>query len=281
MHDLGFLYSLYSVALHQLTGNPKHRETGLRAARVLAERFEQKGGYLRAWGRMDELDTPYAGLAIIDSMMNLPLLYWASAQTGDPHYRTVALTHANTTLRYFIRADDSVGHAYRFDPTTGEPRGVDNYCGYAMDSHWARGTAWAMYGFALSYAHTKEPAYLEAGLRLTAQFLKQTSKDAVPPWDFGLPASNKLLRDSSAAAIAAGALQEFSMHCPGDPSLPRATRRILAALCQPEYLDADPHCPGLLRHAQVGNGTIGQALNVYCSWGDYFFMEALSRELTG
>jgi unsaturated chondroitin disaccharide hydrolase len=281
MHDLGFLYSLYSVALYQLTGEPMHRETGLRAARVLADRFERKGGYLRACGRMEEIDTAYAGMAIIDSMMNLPLLYWASAQTGEPEYRSTAVSHANSTLRYFLRPDDSVCHAYRFDLQTGAGRGVDNYCGYAKDSHWARGTAWAIYGFALSYSHTRKPEYLEVSLRLARQFLEQTAADPIPPWDFGLPEGTHPLRDSSAAAIAACGLQEIALHCPGDASVATEARRILARLCEPAYLDTDTNCPGLLRNAQVGNGTVGQALSVYASWGDYFFLEALNRELTG
>jgi unsaturated chondroitin disaccharide hydrolase len=149
MHDLGFLYSLYSVALFKLTGEPAHRQTALRAATVLAGRFETRGQYLRAWGRMEEQATDYAGLAIIDSMMNLPLLFWAADQSGDSRYRDLATQHADTTLRHFVRADGSVFHAYRFDPRTGQALGPANYCGYAVDSHWARGAAWAIYGFAL------------------------------------------------------------------------------------------------------------------------------------
>jgi unsaturated chondroitin disaccharide hydrolase len=281
MHDLGFLYSLYSVALHQLTANPDHREVGLQAAALLADRFEAKGGYLRAWGRMEELDTHYAGLAIVDSMMNLPLLYWASAQTRDDRFRSIATRHASATLRHFIRADGSVCHAYRFDPETGIPRGADNYCGYGMDSHWARSTAWAIYGFALGYAHTRDSRHLQASLRLAQQFLKETSDEPVPVWDFASPPSSKALRDSSAAAIAACGFQELSRLAGRDSTLAAAARRVLTRLCEAAYLDADPKCPGLLKHAQVGNGTIGQALAVYASWGDYFFMEALSRELGG
>ncbi len=98
MHDLGFLYTLYSVALYKVTGKGQHRETTLRAAEVLARRFDPRGGYIRAWGRLDELDTNYAGLAIIDCMMNLALLYWASAESGNDRFREIAVRHADSTL---------------------------------------------------------------------------------------------------------------------------------------------------------------------------------------
>src|SRR6187549_690649 len=98
---------------------------------------------------MDEESTDYAGLAIIDCMMNLSLLYWASEETGDPRFKEIAIRHSDTTLENFIRGDDSVYHSYRFDPLTGAPACGDNYCGRSIESHWARGTTWAMYGFAL------------------------------------------------------------------------------------------------------------------------------------
>ncbi|MEY3894799.1 MAG: Unsaturated glucuronyl hydrolase, partial [Verrucomicrobiota bacterium] len=115
MHDLGFLYSLYSVAFHKLTGDPGQRELGIKAAQVQADRFVSEGGYIRAWGRMDESDTDYAGLAIIDCMMNLPRLHWASEETGDGRFREIAIRHSDMTLAHFIREDDTVYHAFRFD----------------------------------------------------------------------------------------------------------------------------------------------------------------------
>jgi len=279
MHDLGFLYSLYSIALYKLTGEQAHRETGLRAAEVLAGRFEPRGQYIRAWGRMEEKESEYAGLAIIDSMMNLPLLFWATAESGNERYRDIAVQHADTTLRCFVRPDGSVFHAYRFDPQTGLPLGPDNYCGCSVESHWARGAAWAIYGFVLSYGYAREPRYLEASLKLARKFVARLDGDSVPPWDFDLPPEEKPLRDSSAAAIALCGFQELLKHRPDEAPL-AAAQRMLARLCSQEYLDSDPSCPGLLRKAQVGDG-LGQARNVYASWGDYFLMEALSRESIG
>lgn len=278
MHDLGFLYSLYSVALYKLTGDKTHREVGLRAAEVLAGRFISEGNYIRAWGRMDDQGTDYAGLAIIDCMMNLPLLYWAGKETGDPKFRDIAIRHADTTLKHWIRPDDSVYHSYRFDAKTGKPVGGDNYCGRAIESQWARGTAWAIYGFALSYGYTREEKYLVASLRLARKFIRELGDDVVPVWDFKLPAGEPRLVDSSAASIAVCGLQELLKSCPNDESLLAAKNRMLAGLCTDRFLDSNPAVPGILKLGQAGDG-VGKARSVYTSWGDYYLMEALSREL--
>ena len=278
MHDLGFLYSLYSVALYKLTGNPAHRVVGLQAAQVLADRFVANGGYLRAWGRMDEHGTDYEGLAIIDCMMNLPLLHWAAKESGELRLRDIAVRHADTTLKLFLREDDSVFHAYRFDPKTGRPTGGENYCGRAVPSHWARGTAWAIYGFALSYRYTKDARYLEASLRVARPFLRELGTDVAPVWDFKLPAGEPRLLDASAAAVAVCGLQELLLSRPGDPVLSAARDQMLRGLCTPEFLDSRDECPGILRLAEVGDG-VGKAKNAYTSWGDYYLMEALDRQL--
>jgi unsaturated chondroitin disaccharide hydrolase len=145
-HDLGFLASLYSVALYKLTGDKLHREVGLRAAELLSQRFNDTGNFIRAWGRMDEVESPVVGgmlrtdnMAIIDCLMNLPLLYWAGKETGCRRYHDIAVRHADTTLKCFIRSDDSVAHAIRFDPETGQPVKLESYCGASADSYWARG----------------------------------------------------------------------------------------------------------------------------------------------
>lgn len=285
MHDLGFLYSLYSVPLFRLTGDLGHRETALLAADELAKRFIVRGGYIQAWGRMDERGTDYEALAIIDCMMNLPLLFWAARETGNDFYRDVAIRHADTTLAHFIRPDFSVGHAFRFKPGTGVPLRADNYCGHGVDTQWARGTAWAIYGFALAYRHTRDARYLDASRKIARKFLAQLDDEVVPVWDFRLSPGFQPLRDSSAAAIAVCSLQEVLVHAPGETDLAAAADALLGALCT-RYLDATPSCGGVLRDAQVGEGTapgaaLYRARNVYTSWGDYYFMESLARILHG
>ena len=276
MHDIGFLYSLYSIALYKVTGEAKHRELALKAAQVLADRFIPEGNYIRAWGRMDDHSSDYAGLAIIDCMMNLPLLYWASEETGDPRFKDIALRHSDTTLANFIRDDDSVYHSFRFD-RSGAPTGGDNYCGRAVESHWARGATWAIYGFAMGYRYTGDERYLDASLRLARKFIALLDEEIVPIWDFRLDAEAPFIRDSSAAAIAVCAFQELEALNAADASISSAKAALLERLCSSDYLDEDPGIKGVLKQGEVGDG-VGKAKTAYTSWGDYYFMEALARE---
>lgn len=277
-HDLGFLYSLYSVALYKLTGDKRHREVGVRAAEMLARRFNEKGNFIRAWGHLDTAE--HDNMAIIDCLMNLPLLYWATKETGDWKYHQIAVRHKETTLKHFIRPDHSVCHAFRFDVSTGEPLGPDNYCGFGRDSYWARGAAWAIYGLALGYGCTRDRKYLDASLRLAGNFIAQLDGDLVPAWDFRLPPSGpKAIRDTSAAAVAVCGFQELFKHCPGDGPIAAAAQSILSRLCRADCLNDDDACPGVLKNGQVGGG--GGVQNAYTSWGDYFLMEALDRALHG
>src|ERR1019366_8815235 len=275
-HDLGFLASLYSVALYKLTGDKEHRDVGLRSAEVLAQRFNEKGGFIRAWGRMDTDE--FNNMAIIDCLMNLPLLYWASNETGDKKIYDIAVRHADTTLKNFVRADDSVYHAYRFDLATGKPLRGDTYGGCAVESHWARGTAWAIYGFALSYGYTRDPKYLVASLRLARKFIANLDPEIVPLWDFKLVPAAPRIRDASAASVAVCGFQELLKHQAGDRQMQTAAWRLLLRLCCDDYLDRNPNCPGLQKQGMVGDGN-KMGRNAYTSWGDYYLMEALSREL--
>jgi unsaturated chondroitin disaccharide hydrolase len=276
MHDLGFLYTLYSVALHKLTGDATHREVGLRAAEVLALRFHPKGKFIRAWGRRDT--DAFENMAIIDCLMNLPLLFWAAGETGHPGFAGIARAHADTVLRNFLRPDDALYHAYRYDLPTGQPLAPDNYGGCEIESDWARGTAWAIYGFALIHGYTREASYLEAATRLARKFIAHLDEEVIPVWEFKPRANTPRIRDASAASIAVCALQELLKHT-NDAPLAAAKRRLLVRLCSEDYLDFHVTCPGVQRNGQVGDGTKGGAQNVYTSWGDYFLMEALSREL--
>ena len=275
MHDLGFLYSLQAVALYQTTGGTRFRETGLRAAETLAARFVEKGGYIRAWGRMDE--TEYEGLAIIDCLMNMPLLYWATRETDEARFREMAVRHTDTTLEHFVREDGSVYHAYRFSED-GKPVAGDNHCGNTVESHWARGAAWAMYGLAAGYKHTGDPRYLEGSLKVARKFVASLDGEMVPVWDFRLAKDGEPLRDSSAAAISVCAIQLLEEMAKADASLAGAKDGMLERLVSPDYLDTDPARQGVLKHGQVGDG-VGRAKAAYTSWGDYFLMEALAREL--
>jgi len=269
-HDLGFLYSLYSVALYKLTRDIVHHGTGLRAAEVLSRRFNSQGGFIRAWGRMDTDE--HANMAIIDCLMNLPLLYWAAKESRTGRYYDIAVRHADMVLKYFIRPDDSVYHAYRFDLKTGEPLGPENFCGRSVDSHWARGTAWAIYGFSLSYGYTQDKKYLDAAIRLAKSFAALLDDEVVPVWDFRLPAGVEPVRDSSAAAVAVCGIQDLARHNAADSDLLQIKDAMLSRICSEDYLDFSKNCPGILKSAYGDKPA-------YSSWGDYFLMEALDGEL--
>lgn len=277
MHDLGFLYSPYAVALYENTGSNRCRELGLNAARVLLGRFISAGGYFRAWGRMDEVGTPYDGLAIIDSLMNMPLLYWASRESGDSAYAEAAFRHTETTLKHFVRNDGSVYHSYRFG-VDGSPSRPDNYCGHGVETHWARGSAWAMYGFALAYRHTGDERFLEASLRVTAKFISLLDEEVIPLWDFKLDDLEPRLRDASAASIAVCALQELEALGKTDSTLNSTRNLLLSRLCSADYLDTNPSVRGIQKFGEVGDG-VGRAKHAYTSWGDYYLMEGVAREL--
>lgn len=277
MHDLGFLFSPYAVGLYKLIGDKRHMNLAHKAAKLLAARFIAEGNYIRAWGRMDETGSEYDGLAIIDCMMNLPLLYWATRVTGDRKFEDIATRHSETTLKHFIREDGSVYHAFRFNPD-GTPRGPDNFCGQGVESHWARGAAWAMYGFALGYRHTGDLRFLDTSLRVTRRWIELLDEEIVPVWDFRLPAGEELLRDSSAAAIAVCAIQELGDIGHADQEMINTKDALLARLCSAAYLDDRPGIRGVLKNGEVGDG-VGRARSAYTSWGDYFFMEGLAREL--
>jgi unsaturated chondroitin disaccharide hydrolase len=278
-HDAGFLYSLYSVALYKLTGDKAHREVGLAAAKALAQRFNEKGNFIRAWGRLDRSEEQIVegfvrtdNMAIIDCLMNLPLLYWAGMETGDKKFHATAVRHADMALKYFVRPDYSVAHAIRFDLSTGQMCGVDNYCGFGRDSYWARGATWAIYGFALSYRYTGDKKYLDASVKLARKFIEQLDAEVVPVWDFRLPPDADPVRDASAAAVMICGIQELEGLNAADPLLLKVKKSLLARICSADYLDTNPQCPGVLK-----NGYGSRA--AYSSWGDYFLMEAVAREL--
>jgi unsaturated chondroitin disaccharide hydrolase len=271
-HDAGFLYTLYSVPLHKLTGDKEHRDVGLAAAEALYQRFNHQGGFIRAWGRLDEpagqlLDGRTTdNMAIIDCLMNLPLLYWAGNETGDPKFRDIALRHADMCLKCFVRPDFSTNSVYRFNPQTWQPLGAPN------NSYWARGATWAIYGFALSYGYTRQEKYLTAAVRLAHKFISHLDAEVVPRNDFHEAPHEGRVRDASAGAIAVCGFQELAKHGAADAEILQAKAALLGRLCSDEYLDFNDACHGVQKRGQGGQ-------NGYTSWGDYYLMEALSREL--
>lgn len=280
MHDVGFLYSPYAVMLYSMTGDEAYKEMAVKAADALAMRFEPKGKYIRAWGRIDDVIPEYVdselakdhffteskGVAIVDCMMNLPLLFWASEVTGHPFYKRIAIEHANTTMKYFVRSDYSVMHAYRFSEETGEAIGEANYCGYSCGSHWARGTSWAIYGYAIAYNYTKKPEYMDMSMALLDKFMAECNGN-IPVWDFRLPKSEEKAIDTSAAAVVLCAIMEIEKHKTNThlQGYKKELRNNLEG-----YIDYNEDVMGVLKEQ---NGR-----HKYTSYGDYYLIESYMKE---
>ncbi|MFH4617932.1 glycoside hydrolase family 88 protein [Vibrio furnissii] len=276
-HDLGFLYTLSCVAAWRLTGNRDARGFSLQAAEALLERFHEKAHIIQAWG--DLSDPEQAGRMIIDCNMNLPLLYWASEQTGDQRFANAAKAHVQQAARYLIRDDASSFHTYYMDVNTGEALYGNTQQGYADDSCWSRGQAWGIYGFLLSYLYTGDQAMVSLSKKLANYFLNRLPEDSVCHWDLAL-VNTDALRDSSSAAIAVCGLLELVKQLPvTDPDRAHYQQwamNIMSSLTR-HYLSSeqDP-TNGLLQHS-VYHLSSNKGVDECASWGDYFYVEALVR----
>jgi unsaturated chondroitin disaccharide hydrolase len=269
-HDVGFMWTLSSGLNFKLTGNSMSRIRMLHAANLLAGRYNPRGRFIRAWNR------DCTGWIIIDCMMNLPLLYQASSEIGDPRYKFIAMEHADTALKYLVRPDGSCNHIAILDPGTGDLLEIPAGQGYAPDSSWSRGQAWALYGFALSYQHTGEARYLDAALRIARYVTGELSRRGfVPPVDFRAPEEPRKLDTSAGAIAAAGLLALGGLEKNGDKDLCRdAAMKILITL-ESNYTDWDCLTDSILQMGTARyHGTSGE-LHVPIIYGDYFFLESL------
>ena len=203
-HDVGFMWHISAGANYRLTGNKESYVRNMYAANILAGRYNLKGKYIRAWNGEEP-----KGYAIIDCMMNIPLLYWASRETGDDRFKNIAMSHADTTMQNHVREDGSVRHIVNYNPETGEMIEALGGQGYSAESSWSRGQAWGIYGFTLSYIHTKEERYLNTAKRIANYFIAACCDDYLPKSDFRAP-DEPVLYDASAGLIAANGLIELS-----------------------------------------------------------------------
>ncbi|MGO7970249.1 glycoside hydrolase family 88 protein [Rhizobium ruizarguesonis] len=280
-HDMGFLYSPSCIAAWKLVGDEDGRKAAILAADQLIERFQPIGQFIQAWGRKGVAEEYRY---IIDCLLNLPLLYWASRETGDPKYREIALIHARTTLANSIRPDDSTYHTFYLDPATGAPvRGATKQ-GYKDDSAWARGQAWAIAGMALSYRYERLDEYRQTFDQLLAFYLNRLPADMVPYWDLVFSDGDGEPRDSSSASITACGLLEMADLVEPEPAARYRTlaRRMMKSLAD-HYAVKDPTISnGLVLHATYSkkspfNTCRGEGVDECVSWGDYYYMEALTR----
>lgn len=281
-HDMGFLYSLSCVAAYQLTGSERAKEAALMAAENLTTMFREKGQFIQS---LNQPDNAAEYRMIVDTLLNLPLLYWASEISGDDKYKKIAITHFHTTKRHLLRADGSISQAARFDINTGEH--LCNYTrqGYSDTSAWSRGQAWAIYGPAISYKYTGMEECKEMFRKATGFYMEHLPEDMIPYFDLCITEGDEWPRDSSAAAIAACGMLEMAKYLEEEEAhyYVSCARKTMKSLYD-SYMVRDYEVSnGLLMHGTYCcntpynemTGDIGK--DECCSFGDYFYMEALTR----
>lgn len=272
-HDVGFQFLPTAVAKYKITGDRDGRRRGLSAANFLAGRYNPAGRFIRAWNGDHQ-----AGWAIIDCCMNLSLLYWASEESGDPRFAHIATAHAETALAHFLRPDGSNNHIVCFDPLTGEVERVDGGQGYAPESAWSRGQAWALYGMTNIYKYTRDVRFLEAAQRSAYHFIASLPEDGVPYWDFRLPGFDGQPRDTSAGAIAASGLLDLAELTP-----PAAGARFRKAAVDMLEAMTERYATfgrdGFHAILTGGTGHVPENKNIDVSliYGDYYYVEAVAK----
>ena len=273
VHDLGFLFMSTYWRWFQLTQDPGLKNIVIEAGRTMALRFKKKGEYLRSFVSDDSL--------FIDIMMNVGIVFYASLETGDHDLMDVAMKHTLTSRRVLVRGDGSTAHEGLFDLATGEFLKQTTHQGYRSDSCWSRGLAWALYGFGTCYGYTRDARFLETAEACASFYIQNTPDGGVPPWDYDAPNDSRKLLDTSAAAIVASGLFQLSrLSADAAKSVlyRNVARQIVVTLCHKHLASKDSKWEGILKggvyhlHKNLG-------VNESVMWGEYFFLEALSKAL--
>ena len=271
-HDVGFMWHISAGANYRLTGNPESKNRNLMAAAALASRYNTDAGFIRAWNGEKAV-----GWAIIDCMMNIPLLYWASEEIGDPRFKQIAMHHADKTMKHHIRPDGSLIHVVDYDINNGDFVGTPSTQGYDPEkSCWSRGQAWAIYGFILSYIHTGKQEYLDAAKKTAHYFIAAVAGDGyIPKCDFRQPDDPDII-DCSAGTIAACGFIEIAKVVPEYEKklYIKAAFNILKAI-------EKEHCDWTLdKQFIVMNNTghyHGKDIHIPLIYADYYFVEAICK----
>ncbi|MEU9336952.1 glycoside hydrolase family 88 protein [Streptomyces sp. NPDC048290] len=274
-HDLGFLFTPSWVTAWRLTGDPAWRTGALRAADTLIRRYNPRGRFLRAWGGLD--DPHNAGRVIIDTMMNLDLLAFATGQTGDRAYLDIAVEHAKTTQRVFPRPDGSTPHVYDFNPDTGAPIGPQTVQGYSPTSCWSRGQAWGLYGFTTLYRRTGDPQFLTTARRLADYATGALGADHVPVWDYLAPQQPYDIKDASAGAVMACGLLDLAA-ATGRDAYRQTALRILTALAETCLTRRSARADAVVARC-TRNRPAEDGVEISLPYADYYLLEGILRVL--
>jgi unsaturated chondroitin disaccharide hydrolase len=273
-HDVGFMWLHSAVANYRLTGNKASRRRGLHAANILAGRFNPAGKFIRAW------NGDRTGWMIVDCMMNIPILYWASGEIGDRRFSFIAQEHADTCRRIVVRDDGSCNHIAILNPDTGECLEYPGGQGFESGSSWSRGQAWGLYGFALSYHHTQKKEYLDTAKSIAHYVIANFAlNDWLPIVDFRSPLK-PLKYDSTAAMIASCGLLEIASHA-GEYEKPLYLNAALNTLraCEKAFCNWKPEEDAIMGHGMGAYHSTGKDADAPIIYGDYFFLEAILRLL--
>ena len=280
-HDVGFMWHILSGVNYRICGDEKSKVRNLFAASSLFSRFVPSGGFIRAWNnnwRGNEI----TNWSIIDCMMNIPQLYWASDVIGDDRFKQVAMAHADMALLDHVREDGSVVHIVEHDRETGELVCTHGGQGYGVGSCWSRGQSWGLYGFILSYIHTKEERYLDAAKRIAHYFIANCCDDWLPRVDFRAP-SQPVYYDSTAGAIAACGLIEIAKAVGENEAgmYLNAAINILKAMDE-KFMDYDHDHDEMLTHGTVLyplDDDRARGVHISIIYGDYYYTEAILKLL--
>ena len=273
-HDIGFMiYNSFGNG-YRLTGNPAYKQVILQAARTAMKRYNPRVGCIKSW---DNPQWQYP--VIIDNMMNLELLFWAVQNGADSSLYRAAVSHAERTMMNHFRPDGSTFHVVSYDSTNGNVIGGSTHQGYADSSVWARGQAWAIYGFTMAYRFTHDKRFLATAQRAAEYFIAHLPADHIPYWDFKAPAIPNEPRDASAAAIAACGLLELCTYT-AEPDLRHknfsVAGAILHSLSSAEYSSAGSASHGITLHS-VTSKPANAEVDVTLIYADYYFLEALLK----
>ena len=280
VHDLGFIFLSTYLIWYELTNDWRKHEVLIQAGRTLAMRFKEKGQYLRSFVSDDSL--------FIDIMMNVPIIFYAAIETEDRELARIATAHCRTTRDRIVRPDGSTAHEGIFDVESGKFLREDTHQGLAPDSAWARGLAWSLYGYSKCFALTGNHEFLEVAERNAQYWIDHLPADGVPYWDFHADRSQPppwgAQKESSAGAIAASGLLDLARqteHPLNRAKYEQAALKMLDALVQPEYLASEtPGWEGILKHG-VYHTKKNLGVDESVMWGEYFFVEALTKVVTG
>lgn len=280
-HDVGFIIGSSYLNGYRLGKKEQYAPVVVNAAKSLATRFRPGAGVIQSWNvdKGWQSERGWACPVIIDNMMNLEIMFEATRLTGDSTFYDIAVSHANTTMAHHFRPDFSCYHVVDYDPATGDVRHRQTAQGYADESSWARGQAWALYGYTMCYRYTGDPNYIYQAIKVCDMIFSTPSMpdDLVPYWDYNAPNIPSEPRDASAAACTASALYELSTYLPGR-GYKELADKVVASLSSPAYRASTGENNHFLLMHSVGSIPHGHEIDVPINYADYYYLEALLRK---